>query len=33
MTFGALVFVVIGVATATSWMFKLIDIIERKPVR
>ena len=33
MTIGALFFVVIGIATATSWMFKLIAIIEKKPIR
>lgn len=31
MTAGTLFFVVIGVAYVTSWLFKIIDIIEREP--
>lgn len=33
MTAGTFFFVVMGVAYVTSWLFKVIDIIERKPNR
>lgn len=31
MSLSAFCFIVIGVATVTSWLFKIIDLIERRP--
>ena len=33
MTAGTLFFVVIGAATVTGWLFKIIEVIEREPQR